>query len=187
MDQIEAKIEGVLFLVGDDGIDLKSLANIIGIDVVTLDEKMNHLITHYQENQRGILIQVLGNHYKLTTNPMYYSVFQELVHVQPNTLSNAALETLAIIAYNQPVTRSEIEAIRGVGCDAMLKRLAIKSLIKEVGKDHTKIGRPVLYSVTDTFMDYFKLASLDELPKIDNIETDLQEDLFDTKYREIKE
>ncbi len=187
MNQLEAKIEGLLFLVGDEGIDLKTLANILEEDVAVLDALMASMVQQYQEDKRGILIQVLGNRYKLTTNPLYYSVFQSLVQVQPNTLSNAALETLAIIAYNQPVTRSEIESIRGVGCDAMLKRLSMKSLIKEVGKDQTKVGRPVLYGVTETFMDYFKLASLDELPEIKQEEVETQEDLFDTKYREIKE
>ena len=110
-----------------------------------------------------------------------------MIEQSENTLSNAALETLAIIAYNQPISRVAIEEIRGVGCDAMIRKLVAKALIKEVGREETP-GRPILYGVTDEFMDAFSLASLDELPELKEIKADFdQDDIFNTKYTEALE
>ena len=93
-------------------------------------------------------------------------------------------ETLAIIAYNQPITRTAIEDIRGVGCDAMIRKLAAKALIKEVGREDTP-GMPILYGVTDEFMDAFSLTSLAELPELKEMKADFdQDDIFNTKYTE---
>ena len=91
-----------------------------------------------------------------------------MVEQSKATLSQAALETLAIIAYNQPITRAKVEDIRGVGCDGMIRKLIAKALIKEVGREESP-GLPILYGVTDEFMDAFSLASLDELPELINI------------------
>ena len=94
------------------------------------------------------------------------------------TLSNAALETLAIIAYKQPITRVEIEEIRGVGCDMMIRKLLARSLIKECGRSDAP-GRPFLYEVTKEFMDTFQLESLKELPDLPNFKEQVDEELFD--------
>ena len=125
-----------------------------------------------------------GGVYKMTTLAKHHEYYQRMIEQSENTLSNAALETLAIIAYNQPITRVRIEEIRGVGCDAMIRKLAAKALIKEVGREDTP-GKPILYGVTDEFMDAFGLTSLDELPDLaDIVEIDEQEDIFATRYRE---
>ena len=113
--------------------------------------------------------------------------YSKMVEQSKASLSQAALETLAIIAYNQPVTRAKIEDIRGVGCDAMVRKLLAKALIKEVGRQDSP-GMPILYGVTDEFMDAFSLASLDELPDLgDIVETTSDEDIFNTRYQENKE
>ena len=120
----------------------------------------------------------------LATNEDYFMYYQKMVEQSSSTLSNAALETLAIIAYNQPITRLGVEDIRGVGCDAMIRKLVAKALIKEVGREDSP-GMPILYGVTDEFMDAFGLTSLDELPDLaDIVEIDEQEDIFATRYRE---
>ena len=107
-----------------------------------------------------------------------------MVEQSKTTLSQAALETLAIIAYNQPITRAKVEDIRGVGCDGMIRKLIAKALIKEVGREESP-GLPILYGVTDEFMDAFSLASLDELPELgDIVETESDEDIFATRYQE---
>ena len=99
-------------------------------------------------------------------------------------LSKSALETLAIVAYYQPVTRIRIEEIRGVGCESMIRKLLAQALIKEVGREDSP-GKPVLYGVTDEFMDAFNLKSLDELPELKEIESEFdEEDIFNTKYQE---
>ena len=113
--------------------------------------------------------------------------YSKMIEQSKASLSQAALETLAIIAYNQPVTRAKIEDIRGVGCDAMVRKLLAKALIKEVGRQDSP-GMPILYGVTDEFMDAFSLASLDELPDLgDIVETTSDEDIFNTRYQENKE
>ena len=144
-------IEGMLYLVGDDGVDLKQIAGVLEISKKEAANLMKD---------------------------------QKMVEQSSASLSNAALETLAIIAYNQPITRVGIEDIRGVGCDAMIRKLIAKALIKEVGREDSP-GMPILYGVTDEFMDTFGLTSLDELPNLaDIVEIDEQKDIFETRYHE---
>ena len=100
-------------------------------------------------------------------------------------LSNAALETLAIIAYNGPVTRVEVDEIRGINSSHLVRKLLLKNLIKDVGRSD-KPGRPILYNVTENFLDYFGLQSIEDLPKIEEkVEEDLEKDLFESKYKEL--
>ena len=133
--------------------------------------------------KRQVLVN-FGGRYKLATNADYFIYYQKMVEQSSASLSNAALETLAIIAYNQPITRTGVEDIRGVGCDAMIRKLVAKALIKEVGREDTP-GMPILYGVTDEFMDTFGLTTLEELPDLaDIVEVDEQEDIFATRYRE---
>ncbi|MFR9117888.1 MAG: SMC-Scp complex subunit ScpB [Merdibacter sp.] len=119
-----------------------------------------------------------GGHYKFVSKESVYPYAQRLfASVKPVSLSNAAMETLAIIAYKQPITRTEIEEIRGVGCDLMLKKLIARGLVAEAGRMDIP-GRPILYQVTDTFMDSFQLESLEELPQLPKVQMNLDEDLF---------
>ena len=105
---------------------------------------------------------------------------------ESNTLSQAALETLAIIAYNQPVTRTQVDEIRGVNSGQVMRKLVAKNLIKEIGRSDA-VGRPILYKTTSDFLDYFGLATIEELPKIEELkigEASEETDLYHSRYQE---
>ena len=178
-------IEGMLYLAGDEGIDIKQVAGILEINRKDATLLMDQFTQMYEnKSMKGIILVNFGGRYNLATNSEYFIYYQKMVEQSSASLSNAALETLAIIAYNQPITRAAVEDIRGVGCDAMIRKLVAKALIKEVGREDSP-GMPILYGVTDEFMDAFGLTSLDELPDLaDIVEVDDQEDIFATKYRE---
>lgn len=182
-------IEGMLFLAGDEGLSLKEIRNVLGLSEAMTRVCLEAYKEELAENEkRGIQLVFLAGKYKLTTKPVYKPFYEKMIHEQESTLSQAALETLAIIAYKQPVTRLQIEDIRGVSSDAIVRRLQAKALIKEVGRQDSP-GKPILYGVTDTFMDAFNLASIDELPPLDEIVQDSKEkmSIFDIKYQEDEE
>ena len=183
--QVKNIIEGILYLKGDEGIDIKELSLILEISKKEAVEAMDHFIEAYSKRGfDGLQVVDFGGKYKLATNPQYFPYYQKMVEQSKTTLSQAALETLAIIAYNQPITRAKVEDIRGVGCDGMIRKLIAKALIKEVGREESP-GLPILYGVTNEFMDAFSLASLDELPELgDIVETESDEDIFATRYQE---
>lgn len=178
-------IEGMLYLAGDDGIDIKQVAGVLEISRKDATLLMDQFTQMYENKiMKGITLVNFGGRYKLATNAEYFIYYQKMVEQSSASLSNAALETLAIIAYNQPITRASIEDIRGVGCDAMIRKLVAKALIKEVGREDTP-GKPILYGVTDEFMDAFSLTSLDELPELKEMKENFdQDDIFNTKYTE---
>ncbi|MFV0395271.1 MAG: SMC-Scp complex subunit ScpB [Coprobacillaceae bacterium] len=178
-------MEGMLYLAGDEGLDVKQIATVLEVNKKKATNLIDALILEYANRSlQGIQLVNFGGRYKLSTNPSHFIYFQKMVEQSSASLSNAALETLAIIAYNQPVTRNRIEEIRGVGCDSMIRKLVAKALIKDVGREDTP-GMPILYGVTDEFMDAFALTSLDELPDLADVaEVQEQEDLFSTRYRE---
>lgn len=178
-------IEGILFIVGDEGIDCLQLSKILEVSKSDATSLMDEFVNMYASKKtNGIQVVCFGGKYKLATNPDYFNYYQKLVEQTSASLSNAALETLAIIAYNQPITRTKIEEIRGVGSDSMIRKLVAKALIKEVGREDS-LGMPILYGVTNEFMDAFSLTSLDELPDLqDVVEIEQEEDLFKTKYQE---
>lgn len=178
-------LEGMLFLVGDEGLTLKMVSSVLDISrkeaAVLLDELMASYHTHAI---KGIDIVNYGGTYKMVTLSAHDVYYSKMIEQNAAKLTRSALETLAIIAYYQPITRAHVEEIRGVGCDAMIRKLLAKALIKEAGREETP-GRPILYEVTDRFMDAFKLTSLDELPDLKEIESQFDEDdIFNTKYRE---
>ncbi|WP_249028733.1 SMC-Scp complex subunit ScpB [Tannockella kyphosi] len=178
-------IEGILFIVGDEGIDCLQLSKILEVSKAQATALLDDFVAAYHKrNIKGIQVVCFGGKYKLATNPEHFQYYQKLVEQTSATISNAALETLAIIAYNQPVTRSKVEEIRGVGSDTMIRKLVAKALIKEVGREDS-LGMPILYGVTNEFMDAFSLTSLDELPDLqDVVQIEQDEDLFKTKYQE---
>ena len=178
-------IEGMLYLAGDDGVDIKQVAGVLEISKKEATLLMDQFTEIYGNKAlKGIVLDNFGGRYKLATNADYFIYYQKMVEQSSASLSNAALETLAIIAYNQPITRAGVEDIRGVGYDAMIRKLVAKALIKEVGREDTP-GMPILYGVTDEFMDTFGLTTLEELPDLaDIVEVDEQEDIFATRYRE---
>lgn len=181
----KAVLEGLLFVVGDEGISNNELQNILEVSEYELQKIIASLDEDYKKEDRGIQIAFLGNCYKLVTKQEHKEYYKKLVTVEENSkLSEAALETLAIIAYNEPVTRIQVDEIRGVSSVHHVRKLLLKNLIHEVGKSDLP-GRPILYGVTDEFLDYFGLSTIEDLPKITSMEEDSEQvDLFKSKYIE---
>jgi len=182
---LQGVLEGILFVVGDEGITLNQICDILSIDMDEAKKLLMDLKKSYEDNNRGIRISYLGDAFKLTTKKEHKQYYQKLIeNPDNNTLSNAALETLAIIAYNQPITRVEIDEMRGVSCTHIIRKLVAKGLVKEAGKS-TLPGRPNLYATTSEFLDYFGLSSINDLPKIEPKKIDEEEkDLFTSIYKE---
>ncbi|MGM9834554.1 MAG: SMC-Scp complex subunit ScpB [Bacilli bacterium] len=185
---LQGVLEGILFVVGEEGVTLKQICEILDINIEEAKELLMKLKATYESDNRGIRISYLGNAFKLTTKKEHKEYYKRLVDNPENSLlSQAALELLAIIAYNQPITRVELDEIRGVSCVHLIRKLLAKGLIKETGKS-TMPGRPNLYGTTSDFLDYFGINSLDELPDITpDIEEDKETELFTSIYKEEKE
>lgn len=159
-----ALLEGLLYLAGEEGLSEKELCDIMEVSNLEL----GCIVEQYQQKlneDSGIQVVYLANTYKLIANTKYNEYYKKLIGNDSFKLSDASLETLAIIAYNQPVTRLEIEQIRGVSCDNILRKLLAKSLIEISGRKECA-GTPLLYQVSDLFLDYFNLKSLSELPEL---------------------
>ena len=180
-------LEGLLFVLGDEGITLDQISSLLEISKDEAKELLLKLKQNYEKNDRGLRIRFLGNAFKLTTKEEHKSYYQKLVLTpESNALSQSALEVLAIIAYNEPITRAEIDAYRGVSSDYTIRKLLAKGLIKESGKS-TMPGRPNLYKTTHDFLDYFGLATLEDLPKLTvNEENASEEELFTSIYKDDK-
>ena len=181
-----AALEGLLFVVGDDGLSTQQMMDILEIEHDEAIELINRLKNSYEDETRGIRIHFLGNTFKLTTKSEHRKYYQKLlINEENNTLSNSALETLAIVAYNEPITRVEVDEIRGVGTSQMIRKLVAKGLLKECGRSELP-GRPILYKTTSEFLDYFGLSDISELPKItpksEQVNNDI--DLYKSKYEE---
>lgn len=178
-EQMKAVLEGLLFLVGDEGLSSAQLASVLEQDEAEVELWLDELMKDYLEDEtRGIEIVHFGGLYKFVSKQPIHTYAEKLfASVKMATLSQAALETLAIIAYKQPITRNEIEEIRGVGCDMMIRKLLARNLIKECGRSDAA-GRPFLYEVTGEFMDSFQLESLKELPQLPETNNNLDEELF---------
>ncbi len=182
---LKGVMEGILFVVGDDGVTLKELQDILGIDTEEIKKIIIQLKHDYESSERGIRLSIIGDAFKLTTKKEHKEYYQKLlVNEDSNTLSVQALETLAIIAYNEPITRIRIDEIRGVATAPMIRKLVAKGLIKEAGKSNLP-GRPILYKTTNEFLDYFNIENLNDLPKIDEYVNSHDEiDLYDSRYKE---
>ncbi|MBO7677905.1 MAG: SMC-Scp complex subunit ScpB [Erysipelotrichaceae bacterium] len=163
---IEAIVEGLLYVVGEDGVRIEQLAMVIEKSLEDTQTILENIQRKYAEEIYGIELVGYGSVYKFITKPAVYPYAQALFgSAKQNTLSQAALETLAIIAYKQPITRVEIEELRGVSAEVMLRKLQARNLIREAGRSEA-VGRPILYEVTEEFMDSFKLYTLNELPDL---------------------
>lgn len=175
-NKIKSIIEGLLFAVGDDGITNNQMAEIIELDVETINDIIDDMINNCKRESRGFQIIQTADSFQLTTLPEHAKYFEKLVYSPNNsTLSQASLETLGIIAYKQPVTKADIEEIRGVQSERAIKTLLSKELIKENGRLDA-IGRPIIYGTTNEFLDYFGLKNLKELPPLaEQIELDEDE------------
>ncbi len=189
----KAVLEGLLFVVGEDGLSLKQIIDILNLDEEEAKSLLMELKKDYQEADRGLRIDFLGNKFKLTTKYEHREYYQKLIENPESTfLTQAALETLAIIAYNEPITRVRIDNIRGVGSRDILRKLVAKGFVKEAGRSDVP-GRPILYETTSEFLDYFGLATIDDLPDVskfieeaEKIEDDENKDLYTAKFVEDK-
>ena len=162
---IQGRIESILFVAGE-AVEFKDLAKALDLTDQELQTELNRIRSDYDYHQRGFMIKQFGTKVQLATRPLYAdSVIRLLQPVQQQSLSQAAMETLAVVAYKQPVTRAEVEQIRGVKCDYSLQSLMIKGLIREVGRKDT-IGRPILFGTTDAFLSHFGISDLTELPAL---------------------
>lgn len=183
---LNSKLESLLFVVGDDGLELKNILDILEIDESTALKILDEIKQEFDKSNHGIVLEQFGNKYKFVTKKENKEYIQRLIDTQEDTaLSQSALEILAIIAYNEPITRTAIDAIRGVNSSYGVRKLVLKELIKEVGKSDLP-GRPTLYGTTDRFLDYFGLTSKSDLPKlnlVDNLDLD-NINLYDSKYKE---
>jgi len=164
-DKLKGVIEGLLFISGDEGIDAKEISEITEVSEEEVVDLIEDMKADFRRAGRGIQIVEVAKAYQLTTLPEHVPYFERLA-TSPgqSTLSQAALETLAIVAYKQPLTRSEIEEIRGVKCEKALNTLLSKQLIREAGRAEG-IGRPILYATTKDFLEHFGLRELGDLPE----------------------
>ena len=182
----EAVLEGMLFVVGEDGLTINQIEDVLGLDNEEAKRLIISLKEKYESNDSVIRINYLGNTFKLTTKSEHKEYYQKLIeNPETNTLSQAALETLAIIVYNEPITRLMVDEIRGVSSRDMIRKLVAKGFVKEVGRSDMP-GRPILYKTTSEFLDYFGLASRDDLPKFEmTLEKTVENvDLYNSKYTE---
>ena len=181
---LKAILEGILFVVGDEGISIDKLSKVLDISLADLNKILDEYMTDLESSDRGLQLEKFNDNYKLVTKKEHAEYYKKLVDNEvSDVLSPAALETLAIIAYNGPITRNMIDEVRGVNSIYVIRKLVLKNLVKEVGRSEMA-GRPILYGVTDQFLDYFGLKSLDDLPTISEEEDSEEMELFSSKYTE---
>lgn len=174
----EVIMEGLLYLVGEDGIKKGQLAEVLSISTEETEVYLNNIQKRYEGDGFALELVNYGGLYKFVTKKAVYDYASRLfATAKASSLSQSALETLAIIAYKQPITRSEIEELRGVSSDMMIRKLQARNLIRDVGRSEAP-GRPILYEVTEEFMDSFKLESLADLPEVNEYQEE-SEELFE--------
>lgn len=163
---IQCAIEGILFAAGEP-VKSAKLAAVLETDIETVDEAVKILKYNYDTDLRGLMIIEIDGGYQLCSRPEYYTYIQEILGEQRRqALSNAAMEALAIIAYKQPITRGQVEYIRGVNSDGAINRLVERDLIEEKGRLDAP-GRPILYGTTQNFLRCFGLKNPQDLPEVD--------------------
>ena len=171
-----ARLEALLFVAGEDGLSLRTMAQLLEMPVTGLTQSLDKLQAKYEADEDSSLCLLeSSNTYKLVTKANFASLLREYSKTPINqSLSRASLEVLSIIAYKQPSTRAEVDAIRGVNSSGAITKLQAFDLVREAGKKDA-VGRPNLYATTDYFLDYMGINSLDELVAIDQLELEDQE------------
>ena len=166
-----AEIEALLFVAGEDGLRVRQLAELLSIPPTGVTQSLEKLAEKYQKDEDSSLALLeTSNTYKIVTKQEFAELLREYSKAPINqSLSRAALETLSIIAYKQPITRVEVDEIRGVNSSGAISKLQIFDLIRENGKKEV-LGRPNLYVTTDYFLDYMGINSLEELPIVEETE-----------------
>lgn len=174
-----ATVEALLFIAGEDGLTIEQLSELLEVTPSEVSSQVATLHAMYADERRGLTLVWHGKQIVLMTKPEWATIVGRMAHVPRRTpLSRAALETLAIVALKQPITRVEIEQVRGVGCERPLRKLLEKQLIEEAGRMDV-IGKPVLYRTSSLFLQHFQLQSLDELPSWEAIVEEVEERLID--------
>ena len=172
MRSLIGMVEALLFVSGEP-LTLKALAKATEWDEEAVLEALGELQARFQGADSGLQVLEIAGGWQLGTRPDYATTIGKLLAPHANRLTRPGLETVTIVAYRQPLTQAEIEAIRGVNCDGVLKTLAERELIEEVGRKQTP-GRPILYGTTPAFLHYFGLASLEELPPLPDEEESVE-------------
>ena len=181
-----SKIEALLFVAGEDGLSLRQLATLLDIPVTALLQQLEKMAKKYERDDNSALSLLESSKtYKLVTKKDYADLLRQYSKTPINqSLSRASLEVLSIIAYKQPITRIEVDNIRGVNSSSAISKLQAFDLIQEAGKKEV-LGRPNLYVTSDYFLDYMGINSLEELPDASSIELKDEEfTLFDNKENE---
>lgn len=177
----------MMFIWGEP-LDIKTAADIFNISKADAYDYFKELQEEYQQEGRGIVVREVNKAFQFVTPPENAEYIERLcTPIKIKKLSQSALEVLAIVAYKQPVTKGEIEAIRGVKCDRVMEGLVKKELVGEKGRS-AAIGRPIIYGTTDTFLKQFGFTSLKELPEIEDIESAItfdDDDEDDTSTQQI--
>ncbi len=189
INDIKAIMEGLIFASGDEGIHKKDLRKVLDLDKDMANHLLDELKFEYEHAKRGFMLMESQQVLFLTTKPEHSEYFTKFRETKVHTkLSQAALETLAIIAYLQPITRTEIEQIRGVKSERPLQTLVARALIEEIGRKEG-VGRPILFGTTVEFLTYFGLSSIKDLPPlpedINEIEVEEEADLFFSRLQDI--
>lgn len=184
-----SKIEALLFVAGDDGLTARQLAQYLEVELIDIEAGLSELATQYNESEeRGITLKMLAGTYQLTTKQEVADTIKKLVdNPSSQVLTSASLEVLAIIAYKQPITRAEVEDLRGVKSERPIQTLVSRALVQEVGRAEGT-GRAILYGTTNEFLNYFGLKDINELPPLPEMneagDDDQATDLFMTKFQE---
>lgn len=176
-----AQIEALLFVAGEEGLSLRYLANMVNLTPTALQQQLEKLAEKYEMDETSSLCLIeTASHYKLVTKEIFADLLREFAKAPVNqSLSRASLEVLSIIAYKQPITRIEVDDIRGVNSSSAISKLMALGLITEAGKKEV-IGRPNLYATTDYFLDFMGINDLTELIDVSNVElVDEEMALFD--------
>jgi segregation and condensation protein B len=161
---LKSVLEGLLFVSGEEGLNVHTMAEVVEMDPEVVQDVLKDLQQDFVRDGRGLRIAEVAGGYRFTTVTEHAPFFEKLAYSPSrSSLSQASLETLSIIAYRQPITRIEIEEIRGVKAERPLHTLVAKDLIEEVGRADA-LGRPILYGTTKSFLDYFGLSNLSQLP-----------------------
>ena len=187
--EVFSKIEALLFVAGDEGLTLNELGHMVNLPTATTYDCLIQMKQEYQDdNRRAFTILEVGESFILSTKKEFASLLKYYAQSSINqNLSQAALETLSIVAYKQPITRAEIEELRGVQSSGSVQKLVARRLIEEKGRVEGP-GRAILYGTTPYFFDYFGLKSIDELPAVTQLEEmsekEIPNDLFFDRFKD---
>jgi segregation and condensation protein B len=187
--KVSSKIEALLFVAGNEGLTLTEISHMINLSTASLYNEITELKKNYEESEESSLtILEVGDRFMLSTKKEYASLLKQYAQSSINqSLSQAALECLSIVAYKQPITRAEIEELRGVQSSGSVQKLVTRRLIEEKSRVDGP-GRAILYGTTAYCLDYFGLKTVDELPPVEqldeNAEKEIPNDLFFDRFKE---